>query len=233
MKELRKLEKGKERLARQAVDATNAKVVATLKKLDSIIAAVYQPGKENSEFDRVLHVLRTLSQKEDMPIAIVGGFGAIYHGYKRYTHDMDIVVAQRDLDRLLQVVPNYGITVTTLDRNGWHTLHFEGVAIDVVPEGVKPRQDAPTTIPGPKQLGVPAGLGYATLEGWMETKIASARQQDRADVVQVLKKVDPGAIDRIRKHLAQVHPIYLHRFEGLATAAVQEKEQEEERGGSR
>ena len=49
------------------------------------MAAVNRLGEENSEFDRALDVLKNLSQKEGIPIAIVGGMAAIQHGYERLT----------------------------------------------------------------------------------------------------------------------------------------------------
>jgi hypothetical protein len=109
-------------------------------------------------------------------------------------------------------------------------LQCEGVLIDVVPEGRKPRKDAPTAIPTPKQLGVREGTGYAVIGGWMETKLGSYRVQDRADVVQVINVTTPAILRKIRKHLGKAHPIYLRRFEELLEAAKQEKEQERERG---
>ncbi|MFL5244023.1 MAG: hypothetical protein ACJ8FY_18120 [Gemmataceae bacterium] len=105
--------------------------------------------------------------------------------------------------------------------------------IDVVPEGRKPRKDAPTAIPGPEQLGVREGAGYAGIAGWMETKLGSYRVQDQADVVQVIKATTPANLRKIRKHLGQAHVVYLQRFEELLVAAKEEKAQERERGGGK
>jgi hypothetical protein len=211
----------------------DVKVSTAVAKLGRLIAAVKRPGEEKSEFDQVLDVLKTLSQREAIPIAIVGGMAAIQHGYERLTNDLDIVIGQQHLDTLVRVAPRYGIKIVWRDPRGWHKLQYEGVRIEVVPEGAKPNKNAPTTIPGPKQLGVSQGLGYASLEGWMETKLGSGRRQDQADVVQVLKKASPGAIKKIRKHIAKVHAIYLQLFEELAAAAEEEKQQEKDRGGPR
>ncbi|MHB1426644.1 MAG: hypothetical protein ACYC3I_26075 [Gemmataceae bacterium] len=213
--------------------ASDVRVSTVIAKLGRLVAAVNRPGEENSELDRTLDILQTLSRKEGIPLAIVGGMAAIKHGYERFTNDIDVVVAQQHLDALTRVAPQYGIKLIRRDAHGWHKLQYEGVKIEVVPEGAKPRKDAPTTIPGPRQLGVSAGLGYANLEGWMETKLGSGRRQDQADVVQVLKKADPATIEKIREHIASVHAIYLRLLEELATAAEEEKQQEKERGGAR
>ena len=110
-------------------------------------------------------------------------------------------------------------------------MQCEGVPIDVVPEGRKPRKDAPIAIPCPEQLGVRAGTGYARIAGWMETKLGSYRVQDRADVVQVIKVTSAATLRRIRKQLGKAHALYVRRFDELVGAAKEEKEQERERGG--
>jgi hypothetical protein len=178
-------------------------------------------------------VLNTLARKEGIPLAIVGGLGAIYHGYERTTKDIDVVVPKKYLDVLIRVVPKYGIKVIWQAPDGWHKLECEGVGIDVVPEGGKPRAGAPTTIPGPKQLGVPEGVDYASLPGWMETKLGSNRIQDRADVVQVMKTTAPAVLAKVRRYLGKVHLVYLRRFDELHAEAVEETKQERKRGGPR
>ena len=112
-------------------------------------------------------------------------------------------------------------------------MQCEGVAIDVVPEGRKPRKDAPAAIPSPEQLGVRAGAGYAGLAGWMETKLGSYRVQDQADVVQVIKVTAAAILRRVRKHMGKVHAVYQQRFDELLAAAKEEKQQERERGGGK
>lgn len=199
--------------------------------LERMVAAVKGDELQESTFGRALATLETLSRKEGIPIAIVGGLAAIYHGYERFTKDIDIAVRSSNLDVLARVAPRYGIKVIWKDPEGWHKLQCEGVSIDVVPEGRKPRKDAPTMIPSPEHLGVRKGAGYAKLAGWMETKLGSFRVQDQADVVQVIKLTSAATVRRTRKFLGKAHTIYLQRFDELLAAAKDEKEQERERGG--
>jgi hypothetical protein len=213
---------------------TDVTMISTaLAKLERLIAAVDHPGQKNSEFDRTLDVLSELSRKEGIPLAIIGGMAAIKCGYKRYTNDIDVVVAERHRHTLIRVARTYGIKVIWQDPHGWHKFEYEGVRIEVVPEGAKPNKNAPTTIPSPVQLGVTEGSDYASLEGWIETKLGSGRRQDEADVVRVLKKTDAASIEKVREHLTKVHVLYLRLFDELVCAAEQEKEQEAERGGPR
>ncbi len=210
------------------IDAAEA--MATL---DRMVAAVKGDEVQDSKFAKALTTLETLSRKEGIPLAIVGGLAAIHHGYERFTKDIDVVVQSGNLDLLARIAPHYGIKVIWKDPEGWHKLQCEGVLIDVVPEGRKARRDAPTAIPGPEQLGVREGTGYAAIAGWMETKLGSYRVQDQADIVQVIKVTNPATLRKIRKHLSKAHPIYLQRFDELLEAAKEEKEQERERGGAK
>lgn len=212
---------------------TIADAAEALVNLERTVAAVKGEGRAESNFAKALATLEALSRKEGIAMAIVGGLAAIRHGYQRFTKDIDVVVQSRDLDILARVAPQYGIKVIWKDPDGWHKLQCEGVSIDVVPEGRKPRKDAPAAIPNPEQLGVREGAGYAEIAGWVETKLGSYRVQDRADVVQVIKAATPATVRKIRKHLGKVHDMYLRRFEELLEAARQEKEQERERGGDR
>jgi hypothetical protein len=200
--------------------------------LERMVAAVKGQDDQESRFAKALATLQTLSRKEGIPLAIVGGLAAIHHGYERFTKDIDVVVQGSNLDILARVAPQYGIKVVWKDPDGWHKLQCEGVQIDVVPEGRKPRKDSPTAIPGPEQLGVREGAGYAGIAGWMETKLGSYRVQDQADVVQVIKVTTPSTVKKIRKHLGKAHVIYLRRFDELLASANEEKVQERERGGA-
>jgi hypothetical protein len=204
-----------------------------LVNLERVIAAVKGEETSKSNFAKALATLGALSRKEGIAMAIVGGLAAIHHGYQRFTKDIDVVVQGKDLDILTRVAPHYGIKVIWKDPDGWHKLQCEGVPIDVVPEGRKPRKDAPTAIPTPEHLGVREGANFAVIAGWVETKLGSYRVQDQADVVQVIKVATPATLRKIRKHLGKAHEVYLRRFEELLEAAEQEKEQERERGGRR
>ncbi len=208
-------------------------VARALVRLERLVATVKGHEPKDTKVAAALEVLKTLSRREDIPMAIIGGMAAIHHGYERFTKDIDIVVGKRHLDPLLRVAPKYGIKIIWQDPKGWHKLKYHGMDIEIVPEGGEPGKNAPTEIPGVKLLGVGEGAEFASLEGWMVTKLASNRQLDRADVVQVLKKIDSLRVRKVRNHLARVHRTYLRRFEELHAMAEEEKEQERERGGPR
>jgi hypothetical protein len=187
-------------------------------------------ASEENRISRALADLERVSLAEGIPLAIVDGLGAIYYGYPAATQDIDIAVAYDQLDALIQSAPKYGFKVAWQAPSGWHTLTHGDVEINVVPEGGKARTAAPTTIAGPVKLGVPQGLDYANLAGWIELKLSSGRQKDRAHVVEIMKKNDRHSLQDARHRLSQVHQSYVELFDQLLLQAQEEQAQEEQRG---
>jgi hypothetical protein len=82
-------------------------------------------------------------------------------------------------------------------------------------------------IPGPVMLGVNSGLDYASLPGWIELKLSSGRQKDRAQIVEVMKKTADETIRSARNSIAAVHQSYLKLFDQLWDEALEELVQED------
>jgi hypothetical protein len=186
-------------------------------------------ASEENRFTRALADLRRLANAEHIPLAIVDGLAAILYGYPAATQDIDIAVGREDLEKLVRAAPRFGLKVAWEAASGWHTLTHGDVEINVVPEGAKARNTSPTTIPGPVQLGVQQGLEYASLPGWIEHKLSSGRQKDRAHVVEVMKKTSDDQLQLARNHLAAVHQQYLELFDQLLAEPKEEREQENQR----
>lgn len=184
---------------------------------------------EDNRFTRALADLKRLALAENIPIAIVNGLGAIRYGYPAATQDIDIVVGRDNLDRFVVSTPQFGFKVAWPAQSGWHTLTHADVEINIVPEGGKSRATAPTSIPGPLQLGVAEGLEYANLPGWLELKLSSGRQKDRAHIVEVLKVTTDAEIQQTRAAMGRLHPTYPQLFEQLQDEACEERKQEDER----
>lgn len=187
-------------------------------------------ASEQNRFTSALVALRQLSLGEGIPIAIVGGLGAIHYGYPAATQDIDIAVARDQLGAFMTVAPQYGFKIAWQAASGWNTLTHGDVEINIVPQGGRARNSAPTTIPGPFELGVQQGLDYANLPGWIELKLSSGRQKDRAHVVEIMKKNDPQSLQAAREHLAKIHQSYSELFDQLLAEARKEQVEEEKRG---
>ena len=179
----------------------------TLSRGSECIDAVRSMNSEENRFTRALEDLQRLAEEEHISLAIVGGLGAIHFGYPAATQDIDIAIDRRNLQSLIDASSRYGLKVASESKSGWHTLTHDDVEINIVPEGAKARDSSPTVIPGPQQMGLDTGLHYAPIEYWMELKISSGRQKDRAHVVEVLKTLSPIAIEKIRNHLCNVHHV--------------------------
>jgi len=50
-------------------------------RLERVVAAVKGEEVQGSKFSKALATLKTLSRKEGIPLAIVGGLAAIHYGY--------------------------------------------------------------------------------------------------------------------------------------------------------
>ena len=201
----------------------------TLSRGSECIDAVRSMNSEENRFTRALEDLQRLAEEEHISLAIVGGLGAIHFGYPAATQDIDIAIDRRNLQSLIEASARYGLKVAWESKLGWHTLTHGDVEVNVVPEGAKARDTSPTLIPGPQQMGLENGLHYAPIEYWMELKISSGRQKDRAHVVEVLKQADQPTVARIRTYLMSVHAQYEQTFIELLGEAESERQQEKER----
>ncbi len=201
----------------------------TLGRGSECIDAVLSMNSEDNRFTRALLDLQRLAENEHISLAIVGGLGAIHFGYPAATQDIDVAIDRRNLESLIEVSSRYGLKVAWESKLGWHTLTHEDVEIKIVPEGGKARDSSPTVIPGPQQMGLENGLHYAPIEYWMELKISSGRQKDRAHVVEVMKTMNSTVVEKIRNHLCAVHAQYEQTFMELLAEAEAERQQEKGR----
>lgn len=174
-------------------------------------------------FAATFEALERLATDHQLAIAVVGGLAAIHHGHAATTEDVDILLATNQQEAFLREAANYGLKIRRRSAKGWHILeHTSGVEVNVVPQGGMPRDDAPIPVPSPAHVGVTSGLGYASLEGWIELKLGSNRLKDRAHVVEVVKTLDASDVERVCGHLRQVHPVLAGRFDELVRAAAEE-----------
>ena len=99
----------------------------------------------------------------------------------------------------------------------------------VIPEGANSPRDPPHAPPnpGPKDLGVSAGLGFASFAPWAVMKLVAAREKDRYHLIEVLKRAGEPKRGEVVHLLRTLHPSYLKEFERLVRAAEEEKGQAE------
>ena len=125
----------------------------------------------------------------DVHFLIVGAFAVAYHGYPRYTSDIDLFVERsaENAERLLQAIHQFGFGDIGLTEKD--LLHED----QVIQLGVAPnRIDMMTSISGvsfeeawsSRELGDIAGLSVSFISREMlkRNKAASGRSQDLADL---------------------------------------------------
>jgi len=184
-----------------------------------------------NRFTACLSALEAVARGLDAPVAVVGGLAAVHHGALVTTLDVDIAVAKDKLALILAECPRHGISVQAESANGWHRLRFEHaegpVEIHVIPEGAKSPRDPPhaPSNPGPRDLGVEKGLGYAAFAPWAVMKLVASRDKDRYHLIEVLKCAGELDISRVVHRLRSLHPSYLQEFDRLVQAAEEEKGQ--------
>jgi hypothetical protein len=212
------------RIGRLAIRLIGERVTRSQESVRSITAA------ENNRFSRAMEDLHRLSDDKKIPIALVGGMAAVHYGFRGSTEDIDIAIGKDNLERFLQYAPQYGFKVQWRSKSGWHTLEHGDVEINVVPEGGRAKHTAPTTIPGPTQMGIEKGLGVVCLPVLMELKLAAGRAKDFGHLVELLKRVPLEEISRCQGYIQGVHPDYAQELDRLVHQAEEEKQEERERG---
>lgn len=138
--------------------------------------------KDLKEFVELLSAL-------DVHFLVVGAFAVAYHGYPRYTADIDLFVDKSDenAERLLMAIHQFGFGGVGLTKEDF--LRED----QVIQLGVAPnRIDLMTSISGvsfdeawnSRELGDLAGLSipFISLDMLKRNKAASGRSQDLADL---------------------------------------------------
>jgi len=127
---------------------------------------------------------------------IAGGIAVIHHGYRRYTHDVDILYANTDEFSLLKrLQKNFKLVLKA--KNGWHHLEHRKtrVRLELIPEGGLTNYGF---IPGPAAVG--GEQGCISLRGLVWLKLVSGRIKDIADLVE-LAKIHGRKFSSVREQL--------------------------------
>jgi hypothetical protein len=186
--------------------------------LTSTELAVFEFGKglgmdvhSAAEIEGALEDLRAVQGSA----LIIGGIAVIHHGYRRYTHDLDLLYADSDGGILKRLEPHFRIVIQA--ESGWHELEHRKtkVRLELIPAGGIGTYGF---IPGPRVVG--GEQGFITLAGLIWLKLISGRAQDDADVI-TLAKLRMAEFAELRLKLpAEFHA----RFDELLARARREME---------
>jgi hypothetical protein len=151
--------------------------------------------------DNAVHkALRKITEKLErlgVPYALAGAMAMYFHGYPRFTVDVDLVVGAQDLARIHEALDGLGYLPVV--RGGKALRDTElGVKIDFLRSGEYPGDGKPKPVafPHPQECSVVLdGFACLALPKLIELKLASGissrdRLKDLADVQEMIKHLD-------------------------------------------
>lgn len=190
-----------------------------------------EPEDLPGRYGRVVRALNHLLNAVDAEAVLAGGWAVWRHGYVgRVTQDVDIVLPATRLDEFLRVAGVSGFDVLPHQPGRWPKLMHRdtGIQVDILPEGQRPgiaAKPAPTVLPAPSAIGAKgAKLRYITLAALVELKLAAGRARDESDVVELVR-TNERDVERVRQHLAKVHPSYAAHFDQLVQRAREQQDE--------
>lgn len=168
-------------------------MIAYEQKLNADRRWAFEEGGMHFEGGSAVHkTLTKLAARLDelgIPYAIAGGMALFFHGYRRFTEDIDVVVTADDLKRIHEELEGRGyLPLFAGSKNLRDTEH--GVRIEFLVAGQFPGDGLPKPVafpdPAEKQTVI-EGARFVPLETLFEMKLASGmtnvgRIQDFADV---------------------------------------------------
>lgn len=184
----------------------------------------FKEGSMHFERESAVHksLERIVQRLEELgiPYAVAGAMAMFFHGYERFTTDVDILVTPEGLKEIHRRLE--GLGYLPLFEGSRHLRDVQsGVRIEFLTAGDYPGDGKPKPVafPGPAQVGVEIeGMRFLDLPTLIELKLASgmtnpARLKDLADVQELIRALDlPGALgDRL-------NPFVRDKYKELWTA---------------
>ncbi len=147
----------------------------------------------NSAVHKTLRRIAKRLQELDIDYAIVGGMALFFHGYRRFTEDVDVLVTAEGLAKIHEELEGHGyIKPFEKSKNLRDTV--TGVKIDFLITGGYPGEGKPgaITFPVPENAAIEAeGIRILDLRTIIELKLASGQASHRAgdlnDVQQLIQ----------------------------------------------
>jgi hypothetical protein len=185
-------------------------------QLDADRAWAFLEGSMHFEGGSAVHkTLTKLAAKLDelgIPYAIAGGMALFFHGYRRFTEDVDVVVTADGLRRIHEELEGRGyVTPFAKSKNLRDTE--TGVRIEFLITGQFPGDGLPKPVafpdPTDKQTEIES-VRFVPLETLLEMKLASGmtnprRMRDFSDVQDVIQNLslDDRFADRLDPYVRE------------------------------
>jgi hypothetical protein len=160
-----------------------------------------------------------------VPYAVAGGMALFFHGYRRFTEDVDILVTPDGLKRIHEHLEGLGYVPPFYGSRQLRDVD-SGVRIEFLVSGQYPGdgKPKPVSFPHPDEVGVEMdGIRFVRLPVLVELKLASGtvpgRRKDLADVQELIRvlhlpeefsaQLDPsvqGAFRQLWKEIVDLPP---------------------------
>jgi hypothetical protein len=172
---------------------------------------------QNNAVHRALRRITTRLTELGIPHAVVGGMAMFFHGFRRFTEDVDILVTKEGLAEIHQKLEGLGYVPPF--QGSKHLRDTElGVKIEFLTTGDYPGDGKPKPVafPDPTQVvETLEGISCANLATLVQLKLASGmtgagRLRDLGDVQQLIQ-----TLQLPRELSAQLDPFVRPKYEEL------------------
>lgn len=161
--------------------------------------------------ERVLLQVIDALEKGGIPHAVAGGFAVIFHGYERFTDDVDVLIGRHRLSDAMTVLEALGYQGHRTPLGARLVDPDEGIVLDLLCAAWDAEEtvvELPTRIVDEVSGRV---LSVVPVEHLVVMKLEAGRTQDDADVAMLLMRrlVDPW---RVRTYIRRVWPALMPRY---------------------
>jgi hypothetical protein len=170
--------------------------------------------------NEVQKTLRRIAKRLDelgVPYAVVGGLALFFHGYRRFTEDVDVLVTKDDLKLIHEKLEGLGYLPPF--QGSKHLRDTEsGVKVEFLTTGEFPGDGKPKPVafPNPAEVRVEGGgVWFLSLPALIELKLASGmtnplRGKDLVDVQELISTLNLGD-----DFAARLNPFVQDKFRDL------------------
>jgi hypothetical protein len=186
--------------------------------------ALSEGSRHFEERSAVQDTLRKITRRLNelgIPYAVSGGMALFYHGLRRFTEDVDILVTRDGLRAIHSSLDGLGYLPPTAGSKNLRDTST-GVRIDFIVTGDFPGDGKPKPVSFPDPAGVGLeheGVRYLNLQKLIELKLASGmtnpgRLRDLSDVLELIRilNLEPDFSDGL-------NPYVRAKFQELREAA--------------
>jgi hypothetical protein len=198
-------------------------MIAYEQQLNNNLDLALREGSMHFEKENAVHkTLRKLARRLDqlgIPYAFVGGMALFYHGVRRFTEDVDLLVTPESLKEIHKQLEGLGYVPPFAGSKNLRDAEY-GVKIEFLVTGEFPGDGLPKPVafPDPARSSVEIeGYRFLKLPQLIELKLASGMTNPRRgqDLVDVQRLIE--TLDLPEDYANQLNPYVQEKFRELWT----------------